>query len=224
MSTDSPTERPAAWPSDQPPLGGRSAGTATEAPAGEALGDGARSKHAAPERGQQAGEQTMGVSRPARVERSAGSPTTVLPPDRRVPRPIPPGGETRSTPAPGRPRRARLAVQRLDPWSVFLFSLLAAVCLGIALLVAVTALYAVLSSLGVLSSVNTLIAELTGGAGTDPATAPPLITLSRVLGATAVLAAIDVVLLTALATLGAVLYNACSMLTGGVEVVLGERE
>jgi hypothetical protein len=44
------------------------------------------------------------------------------------------------------------------------------------------------------------------------------------MSATAVVAAIDVVLLTALATLGAFLYNLCAALTGGIEVTLGDRE
>jgi hypothetical protein len=40
----------------------------------------------------------------------------------------------------------------------------------------------------------------------------------------AVVAALDVVLLTALSTLGAFLYNLCASLTGGIEVVFGDRE
>jgi hypothetical protein len=106
---------------------------------------------------------------------------------------------------------------------VFLFSLVASICLGIVLLVAVAALYVVLSSLGVLSSINTVLGEVLGTAGPDEVI-EPFFTPGRVLGATAVLAAIDVVLLTVLATLGALLYNLCASLTGGIEVVLGERD
>lgn len=124
---------------------------------------------------------------------------------------------------PRRSRRARLVVERVDPWSVFLFSLVASVCLGIVLLVAVAALYAVLSGLGVLDSVNNLLGDVLGGSGPDGGVAP-VFTAGRVLGATAVLAAVDVVLLTVLATLGAFLYNLCSSLTGGVEVKLRERD
>jgi hypothetical protein len=159
--------------------------------------------------------------------------TTVLPaaerrPDRPAPRPEPRPGASRAAarPAPrpaGRSRRARLVLQRLDPWSVFLFSLVASICLGIVLLVAVAALYFILSSLGVLSSVNNVLGEVLGGAGPDEVAAP-FFTAGRVLGATAVLAAVDVVLLTVLATLGALLYNLCASLTGGIEVVLGERD
>jgi len=160
------------------------------------------------------------------------APTTVLPPDRRPERPTarpdrsapqPARGAPRpaTRPAGGRGRRARLVLQRVDPWSVFLFSLVASICLGIVLLVAVVALYGALSSLGVLSSLNTVLSEVLGGADEVGA---PFFTLGRVLGATAVLAAVDVVLLTILATLSALLYNLCASLTGGIEVVLGERD
>jgi hypothetical protein len=124
-----------------------------------------------------------------------------------------------------RARRAKLAVRRLDPWSVFLFSLLASIFLGIVLIVAVAVLYNVLERLGVLTSINDVFAEVTGGDNGDAALpASELITSSRVLGGAAVLAAVDVVLLTALATLGALLYNVCASLTGGIEITLGERD
>jgi hypothetical protein len=45
-----------------------------------------------------------------------------------------------------------------------------------------------------------------------------------VIGGAAVLAALNVVLLTLLATLGALLYNLCASFTGGLELTLGERD
>jgi hypothetical protein len=139
-------------------------------------------------------------------------------PRRPVPRPAAPRAEEGTVRGPGKARRARLALKRVDPWSVFVFSLIAALLLGIALVVAVAALYAVLDGLGVQSSVNQLFAEVTGGGG------GPLITARRVIGGAAVLAALNVVLLTLLATLGALLYNLCASFTGGVELTLGERD
>ena len=47
---------------------------------------------------------------------------------------------------------------------------------------------------------------------------------SRVLGFTMLVAVIDVVLLTAIATLGAFLYNMAAALLGGIEVTLAEDE
>jgi hypothetical protein len=188
-----------------------------------------------------------GRQRPEAPGAGPGAPTTVLPgtggrparpaarADRAGDRSSPPrpagerqaparaGGERQPAPRPGGRRRARLAVQRLDPWSVFLFSLVASICLGVVLFVAVAALYAAMSSLGVLDSLNDVLGEV-AGTGADAEVVNPVITPSLVLGATAVLAAINVVLLTALATLGALIYNLCASLTGGIEVQLGERD
>ena len=125
----------------------------------------------------------------------------------------------RGTTAAGRTRKARLALKRIDPWSVFVFSLVASLFLGVALVVAVAVLYAVLDALGVTTSVNELFSEVAGGdAGS------PLLTAGRILGTAGILAAVNVVLLTLLATLGALLYNVCASFTGGVEVTLGERD
>jgi hypothetical protein len=164
---------------------------------------------------------------------SAAEPTTVLPASVRrpvPPRPAPPrpGGvrtEPRSgapapRPAAGRSRRARLALRRIDPWSVFVFSLIASLFVGVALVVAVAVLYSVLGSLGITDSLNQLFAEITGGS----AAGTPLVTGRRIIGGAAVLAALNVVFLTLLATLASLLYNLCASFTGGIELTLGERD
>jgi hypothetical protein len=191
------------------------AATAATTGAGAARADSGAGRSVSPDdrtavhhTGQQAGQQSGRPERPRPDQRPGHA------------RPAPGRPATR---APGRSRRARLVLQRVDPWSVFLFSLVASICLGIVLLVAVATLYLVLGNLGVLGSVNTVLGEVLGSAGPDDV-AQPFFTAGRVLGATAVLAAVDVVLLTVLATLSALLYNLCASLTGGVEVVLGERE
>ena len=118
----------------------------------------------------------------------------------------------------GKNRRARLALQRVDPWSVLLLTFVVSVFLGIALVVAVFTLYTVLGALGVEDSLNRLYADISGTAG------GPLLSASRFVEVAAVLAAVNVVLLTLMATLGALLYNLCASFTGGIEVTLGERD
>lgn len=155
-------------------------------------------------------------------------PTAAAPggPSRREGPARPPGSRPlRYDPRAGTParstqrRRARLALTRVDPWSVFVLSLLVSLFLGVVLLVAVGALYSLLASLGVLDSINTFAQDLQiVGDGES------VIGAGRVLGVAAVVAALDVVLLTVLSTLGAFLYNVCAGLAGGVEVVLAERE
>jgi hypothetical protein len=114
-------------------------------------------------------------------------------------------------------------LKRVDPWSVFLFSVVASIFLGIALFVAVGLVYAVLAKLGVLNSLNTLIGDVTADPG---ATARPskFFSAGKVMTFAGLVAALDVVLITAMATLGAFLYNLCATLTGGIEVTLSDRE
>lgn len=146
------------------------------------------------------------------------------PPGSPVGRPAPTGpSRPAGQPAPARGRRARLNLRRIDPWSVFLYSVVASIFLGVALVVAAVVLFAVLSSLGVIDSVNTLIGDVTADPG-GAATPSGAFSAGSVIGVTSVLAAINVILLTALATLGAFLYNLVAQLTGGIEVTLGDRD
>ena len=120
--------------------------------------------------------------------------------------------------APAR-RRARLALRRVDPWSVCVLAFLVSIFLAVVLFVAVFALYALLDSLGVLSAVDTFARDLEV-VDADQS----LLGIGRVLAVAGTIALVDVILLTVLATLGAFLYNLCAALTGGLEVVLVERD
>lgn len=138
-----------------------------------------------------------------------------------------PGGTARQVGAARpvvRARKARLTLKRVDPWSVFVMSLVVSLFLGVVVVVAAVALQGALSALGVLDSVNELFAELTSDTGPDDPQPAPLLTTGRIVGGAALLAAVDVVLVTVLATLGAFLYNLCASFTGGIEVTLGERD
>jgi len=115
-----------------------------------------------------------------------------------------------------RGRKARLTLRRVDPWSVFVMSLLLSLFLAVVTIVASLVLYALLSALGVPDSINDAVSEARGGGD--------LLTRGRFVGFGALLAAADVILLTALATIGAMLYNLCATFTGGIELTLAERE
>jgi hypothetical protein len=123
---------------------------------------------------------------------------------------------------PRGPRRARLSVRRLDPWSVMKFSFAVSLVLFIVMIVAASVLYLALDTMGVFTSINNTLADLVESGGADGEGFR--ITASGVIGTSAVLGAVNVVLFTALATLGAFIYNVCSDLVGGVEVTLAERE
>ncbi|HEU0041702.1 MAG TPA: DUF3566 domain-containing protein [Jiangellaceae bacterium] len=125
---------------------------------------------------------------------------------------------------PVRVRKARLRLLRVDPWSVMKTSFLLSVALGIMMFVAVAVLWSVLDAAGVFDSLRELI---TGFTATDTSAGYNIdqyIELSRVLGFTTLIAVVDVVLVTALATLGAFLYNLSASLLGGLELTLAEDD
>lgn len=122
------------------------------------------------------------------------------------------------------PRRARLRMTRIDPWTVMKTSFLLAIAFGVVTVVAVAMVWSVLDAAGVWDSINTTIQESVGGPDTTDLDVENYIGTSRVLGFTMVVAAVDVVLITAIATLTAFLYNMSAALLGGIEVTLSEDE
>lgn len=123
------------------------------------------------------------------------------------------------------PRRARLRLTRIDPWSVMKSAFLLATAFGIVTFVAVFIIWSVLGAAGVWESINATVASVASN-GDSPSSfdVTEYVGMSRVLGFTAMVAVIDVILLTAIATLGAFLYNMSAALLGGVEVTLAEEE
>ncbi len=120
------------------------------------------------------------------------------------------------------PRRARLHLKRIDPWSVMKFSFAVSLVLFFVAIVATSVLYLALDAMGVFDSVNGMIAEITGETAAEAT--PFRITAKGVIGTSVLLGAVNMVLFTALATLGAFVYNVCADLVGGIEVTLSEKE
>jgi hypothetical protein len=128
------------------------------------------------------------------------------------------GAGPTSRPASG-PRRVRLTVARVDPWSAMKLSFLLSVAIGIALVVMTAVLWIILDGMGVFSDVDRTIGEVIGSE-TSTFNLMDYLGFGRVLSLATVIAVIDVFLLTALATLGAFLYNVCSSLVGGLHLTL----
>ncbi|GAA1477446.1 hypothetical protein GCM10009623_18920 [Nocardioides aestuarii] len=120
------------------------------------------------------------------------------------------------------PRRARLRLTRVDPWSVMKTSFLLAVAFGIVTVVSVFIVWSVLGAAGVWDSINATASDILGDEAAAGFDITSYIGTSRVMGFTMLVAVVDVVLLTAVATLGAFLYNMAAALLGGVEVTLAE--
>jgi hypothetical protein len=122
------------------------------------------------------------------------------------------------------PRRARLRLTRIDPWSVMKTSFLLSVAFGVVAVVAVFIVWSVLGAAGVWDSINGMVRDVIGGEDTTNFEVEDYLGLSRVMGFTMLISVIDVVLITAIATLGAFLYNMAAALLGGIEVTLAEDE
>jgi len=118
------------------------------------------------------------------------------------------------------PRRVKLTVSRVDPWSVMKMSFLLSVAVGIAGVVMVAVLWTILSSMGVFSDINRMVDEVLSSNNGSKFDLMDYIGLGRVVSLSIVIGVIDVILMTALATLGAFLYNVCSSLVGGLQLTL----
>lgn len=120
------------------------------------------------------------------------------------------------------PRRARLQLRHIDTWSALKISLVLSIALFFIWMVAVGVLYGVLNALGVFGTLNDLFGQV-GSVSGNEATGD-VITPSVVFGGAAIIGAINIVLLTALCTVGTFIYNLCSDLVGGLEITLSERD
>lgn len=140
-------------------------------------------------------------------------------------RPQAAGPQVRPAPTRGQPRRALLTLERLEPWSVMKFSFLISLVCWVIFFVVVAVLYFTLSKLGVFHAIeknwDLVTSNKSNPAGSRIA---DWLSASRILGYTMLIGAINVVLMTALATIGAVLYNLISAITGGIEVTLKESD
>ncbi|MFI1798416.1 DUF3566 domain-containing protein [Streptomyces sp. NPDC020379] len=190
---------------------GKSAGPAAAEPAGKAPAAAAEAPAAA--QGAPAAKGPAKGRPPAQRAAEEQQP--------RVPRPAAPAAAA-ARPAP-RTRSARLRVAKADPWSVMKVSFLLSIALGVCTIVAAAVLWTVMDAMGVFSTVGGTINDATSseGGGFD---LQSFLSLPNVLLFTTVIAVIDVVLATALATLGAFVYNLSAGFVGGVELTLAEDE
>lgn len=122
-------------------------------------------------------------------------------------------------------RKAHLTVSRVEPWTVMRFSFVVSLVCFIVLFVAVAVIYTILSWLGVFDATTELLASLTEGEDEELQVDPETwFSPARVLGYTGVVGALNIIVITALATVGSMLYNLTADLVGGIDVTLNESE
>jgi hypothetical protein len=119
--------------------------------------------------------------------------------------------------APKGPSRLRLV--RVEPYSVTRLAFVVSVLLMIVTTVAVAAFWLVLEFAGFWGEINESVAALLSddSASFDIA---DYLGFNRLVGGTLVLSGINVILMTALATVGAHMYNLAAVLLGGVEATV----
>lgn len=119
------------------------------------------------------------------------------------------------------PVRASMQIRRIDPWSTLKVSLVLSSALFFVWMIAVAFLYLVLGGMGVWSKLNSNVGDLlTSNSGTGG----ELVSSGTIFGGAALIGLVNIVLLTAMATAGAFIYNLTTDLVGGVEVTLADRD
>jgi hypothetical protein len=127
-------------------------------------------------------------------------------------------------PAAAEVRDAQLVLTRVDPFSVLRFSFLVSLVGWVVLVVAVSVLYFTFSSLGVFTAIERTVHLVTVSKGHSGTNAASWFSAGTVIGYTMAAGVIDVILVVALSTIGAAVYNLVARVTGGVEVTLQEAD
>ncbi|TRW43039.1 DUF3566 domain-containing protein, partial [Georgenia yuyongxinii] len=115
------------------------------------------------------------------------------------------------------PRRVRLSLSRVDPWSAMKLSFLLSVALGVMIVVAAAVVWFVLDSMQVFAKVEELLVSI---GSENFLQLMQYVEFDRVMSFATIVGVVDVLLLTALGTIGAFLYNIVAALVGGLHVTL----
>lgn len=137
------------------------------------------------------------------------------------PRPSAPANRVQVAKKSQGPVRASMQIRRIDPWSTLKVSLVLSGVMFFVWMIAVAFLYLVLGGMGVWTKLNSNVGDLLtsdSGAGGE------LISSGTIFGGATLIGLVNIVLLTAMATAGAFIYNLITDLVGGVEVTLADRD
>jgi hypothetical protein len=114
----------------------------------------------------------------------------------------------------------RLTIARVDPWSVLKLSFLLSVAMGIGMVTASVILWGVIDSMGVLDQLNKMMGDIVGAE--QKFDLYSYVGLGRVVSLSTFVGVINIIILMAMCTLGAFLYNIAATLVGGLHVTLSD--
>ena len=123
----------------------------------------------------------------------------------------------------GGPRRVRLALTRINPFSVMKVSLLLSVAGGIMFVVAACFVWLMLDLMHVFATIRDLAATVVDQKSNSFVALVEYLKLKNTFSMSIIIAVLNAVLTTALSTIGAVLYNLTATLVGGVHLTLADE-
>ena len=154
---------------------------------------------------------TSSISSPAKIE------VEKIPPKKPAKTPAKSSRQSRQA------RRARLRISRVDPWSVMKTALLFGVAGWIIMIVMTYIIFTVLDTTGLYDAVNSTVATIFASPDqTEAFKIENYINTTRATALAALVGAVNVVIITALATIFAFLYNLTAVVMGGIEVTMAE--
>ncbi len=112
-------------------------------------------------------------------------------------------------------KQVRLKLVYIDFWSRVKLSFLVGLCLGIVGIVGSFLIWTVLNQTGIFDQVTGLFKDISGAGGTNLKT---ILGIGQVMGFSIVVAILDIVVITALGAVFALLYNLSVKITGGLLV------
>lgn len=121
----------------------------------------------------------------------------------------------KSSRRPASSKQVRLKLVYIDFWSTVKLSFLAGICLAIIAIVGTFLIWTVLDRTGIFDQVNSLFKDISGAGGSDLRS---ILGLGQVMGFSLIVAILDIVVVTALGAVFALLYNLSVKITGGLLV------
>ena len=120
------------------------------------------------------------------------------------------------------PRRVRLSLTRVDPWSIMKVSFMLSVAGGIMFVVAAIFVWYMLDALHVFSTIKELASTIMQSESNAYTTLLEYLTLKQTVSMAIIIGVVNVALTTALSTVTAFLYNLTATLVGGVHLTLAD--
>ena len=117
-------------------------------------------------------------------------------------------------------RRVKMTISRVDPWSALKVSFLVSVALGIMIVVASVVLWLLFDAMHVWSGIDDLLVTLNNE---QLLKLGQFLQFGRIIPFSVVVAVVEVVLMTALGTVMALIFNVIAMLVGGVHITVTDE-